>query len=63
MTSMKQETLTQIMVDELTKGADGSDIKCGVIGEIGCTWPLQGMSMDNRIGMNIVMGLIKCGEI
>lgn len=41
MTSMKQETLTQIMVDELTKGADGSDIKCGVIGEIGCTWPLQ----------------------
>ncbi|XP_072033956.1 N-acetyltaurine hydrolase-like isoform X2 [Amphiura filiformis] len=41
LSTMKQESLVDLMVEEITQGADGSDAKCGVIGEIGCTWPLQ----------------------
>ena len=43
---MKQETLVDIMMEELTQGADDSNAKCGVIGEIGCTWPLKGEGID-----------------
>ena len=28
------------MVKELTEGVGDTTIKCGVIGEIGCSWPL-----------------------
>ncbi|XP_068091647.1 phosphotriesterase-related protein isoform X2 [Hyperolius riggenbachi] len=38
--AMSIEKLTQVLVDEVTDGADGTDIKCGIIGEIGCSWPL-----------------------
>lgn len=34
------EQLTEILVNEVQHGADGTNIKCGVIGEIGCSWPL-----------------------
>ncbi|EDO49918.1 predicted protein [Nematostella vectensis] len=34
------EELTQKMVNELTVGVEGTNIKCGVIGEVGCSWPL-----------------------
>lgn len=27
-------------MNEILHGADGTSIKCGVIGEIGCSWPL-----------------------
>ena len=32
--------LTRQIVDDITVGVDGTGIKAGVIGEIGCTWPL-----------------------
>ncbi|XP_060048212.1 phosphotriesterase-related protein isoform X7 [Erinaceus europaeus] len=32
--------LTEVLVNEILHGADGTKIKCGVIGEIGCSWPL-----------------------
>lgn len=35
----EQDIVEQILRD-VTEGADGSGIKSGVIGEIGCTWPL-----------------------
>ncbi|NXC49896.1 PTER protein, partial [Penelope pileata] len=38
--AMTVEQLTGIIVDEILHGADGTDIKCGVVGEIGCSWPL-----------------------
>ncbi|XP_057288724.1 phosphotriesterase-related protein isoform X2 [Pezoporus wallicus] len=38
--AMTVEQLTGIIVDEILNGADGTDIKCGVVGEIGCSWPL-----------------------
>ncbi|XP_003207093.2 LOW QUALITY PROTEIN: phosphotriesterase-related protein [Meleagris gallopavo] len=38
--AMTVEQLTGIIVDEILHGADGTDIKCGVVGEIGCSWPM-----------------------
>ncbi|KAM4689645.1 N-acetyltaurine hydrolase isoform 1-T3 [Discoglossus pictus] len=38
--SLSVEQLTEVIVKEVLQGADGTDIKCGVIGEIGCSWPL-----------------------
>ncbi len=49
LSTMKQETLVDIMTEELTQGADGSNAKCGVIGEIGCTWPLKGEGIDGTL--------------
>ncbi|XP_076837694.1 N-acetyltaurine hydrolase [Brachyhypopomus gauderio] len=34
------EKLTDIIVSEVLHGADGTDICCGVIGEIGTSWPI-----------------------
>ncbi|XP_064018386.1 phosphotriesterase-related protein isoform X1 [Pogoniulus pusillus] len=38
--AMTVEQLTGIIVDEILSGADRTSIKCGVVGEIGCSWPL-----------------------
>ncbi|ELK16944.1 Phosphotriesterase-related protein [Pteropus alecto] len=38
--AMSVEQLTDVLVNEILHGADGTSIKCGVIGEIGCSWPL-----------------------
>ncbi|KAM9845310.1 N-acetyltaurine hydrolase isoform 1-T2 [Aulostomus maculatus] len=37
---MTVEKLTDIIVSEVLHGADGTDICCGVIGEIGTSWPI-----------------------
>ncbi|GAA6065471.1 phosphotriesterase-related protein [Tachysurus ichikawai] len=37
---MTVEKLTDVMVNEVSHGADGTDIRCGVIGEIGTGWPI-----------------------
>lgn len=34
------EKLSDIIVSEVLHGADGTDIRCGVIGEIGTCWPI-----------------------
>ncbi|KAL5017086.1 hypothetical protein ScPMuIL_006675 [Solemya velum] len=36
------EKMAEMMKSDILDGADGTDIKCGVIGEIGCSWPLRG---------------------
>ncbi|XP_055970520.1 phosphotriesterase-related protein isoform X1 [Sorex fumeus] len=38
--AMSVEQLTDVLMKEILHGADGTSIKCGVIGEIGCSWPL-----------------------
>uniref|UniRef100_A0A2R5LM38 Putative resiniferatoxin-binding phosphotriesterase-related protein n=1 Tax=Ornithodoros turicata TaxID=34597 RepID=A0A2R5LM38_9ACAR len=35
------EELTQEFVSDIIDGADGTTARCGIIGELGCTWPLQ----------------------
>lgn len=34
------EALAETMIAEVTQGARGTEIRCGIIGEIGCSWPL-----------------------
>jgi len=36
------EELTIDMTSEIVTGVKGTDVKCGHIGEIGCSWPLEG---------------------
>jgi phosphotriesterase-related protein len=38
--ALSVEALTEIMIAQITEGAWGTDVKCGIIGEIGCSWPL-----------------------
>ncbi|KAM8838742.1 N-acetyltaurine hydrolase [Synchiropus picturatus] len=38
--SMSVEQLTAVIVGEVLHGADGTEIRCGVIGEIGTGWPI-----------------------
>uniref|UniRef100_A0A6J0UNN7 N-acetyltaurine hydrolase n=1 Tax=Pogona vitticeps TaxID=103695 RepID=A0A6J0UNN7_9SAUR len=47
MQAMSVEQLTEIIVNEVLNGADGTNIKCGVIGEIGCSWPLT--ESENKV--------------
>lgn len=38
--AMTVEQLTGIIVDEILKRVDVTDIRCGVVGGTGCSWPL-----------------------
>lgn len=35
------DALTERFVSEVTVGLDGTDVRAGLIGEIGCSWPLE----------------------
>ena len=39
--SLGRAALADRILRELTEGMDGTDIRAGVIGEIGCSWPLE----------------------
>ena len=48
--SLTVETMTEHIVNELTNGAfDCPDVKCGFIGEVGCSHPLYGKTMLSLI--------------
>ena len=39
--NMTRDDLAKVMIDEIVTGIPGTDgIRCGIIGEIGCSWPL-----------------------
>jgi len=40
---MPTEEMADFMTKELLEGCDGTDMKAGVIGEVGCSWPLAGL--------------------
>ena len=40
MDSRSEDDLVRRIVEDIEKGADGTDVRAGVIGEVGCTWPL-----------------------
>lgn len=41
------EQMAEFMKRELTVGCDDDpDVKCGIIGEIGCSWPLYGKKLS-----------------
>ncbi|KAK7501098.1 hypothetical protein BaRGS_00007583 [Batillaria attramentaria] len=37
---LTEEAMAALTRENITSGADGTEICCGVIGEVGCTWPL-----------------------
>ncbi|XP_025109102.1 phosphotriesterase-related protein-like isoform X3 [Pomacea canaliculata] len=37
---LSEEAMSEVMRQEITNGVENTDIKCGVIGEVGCSWPL-----------------------
>ena len=37
---MSEDEMADNMVKEIRQGIGDSDVRCGVIGEIGCSWPL-----------------------
>ena len=42
------ESMTKHIVSELNDGAyDCPDVKCGLIGEVGCSYPLHGREIQN----------------
>lgn len=41
MANKGEDELAEEIEREILVGADGTDIRCGIIGEIGCSWPLQ----------------------
>jgi phosphotriesterase-related protein len=41
MDDLSEDDLTARIVSDITQGADGTDIRSGVIGEVGCGWPLS----------------------
>ena len=40
--SLKEEEMVARMLHDLTEGWEDTGVKCGVIGEVGCSWPLSG---------------------
>lgn len=39
--AMDEDALAAAMTAQLTEGAWGTRVKCGIIGEVGCSWPLE----------------------
>ena len=42
MDSRSEDDLARKIIEDITEGADGTGVRAGIIGEIGCTWPLTG---------------------
>ena len=40
MDQIKESTITQMIINDITNGVGDTEIKAGIIGEIGCSWPL-----------------------
>ena len=45
--SLSVEELAQTMVRDICEGIPGTGVRCGVIGEIGCSWPLT--DLEKRV--------------
>ena len=58
MASLSVEDVYEQIVKEVMQGADGTDIKCGVIGEIGCSWPLTGKKPRSCYNYKIASGIL-----
>lgn len=40
------ESLVDEMRADILVGCDGTSARCGVVGEVGCSWPLTGTNLD-----------------
>ncbi len=39
---MSEEQLAKQIIKDIVEGWENTDIRCGVIGEVGCVYPLTG---------------------
>ena len=39
-TTLREDDIVDLIVGDITEGADGTGIRSGIIGEVGCDWPL-----------------------
>lgn len=58
--SMSQEDMEQKIREEILSGVDGTNVKCGVIGEIGCSWPLLPFEKLSLISSAVVQEETGC---
>ena len=50
------DDLARQIVGDIVDGADGTGIKAGVIGEVGCTWPLAGSERKSLLAAAVAQG-------
>ncbi|PRD29663.1 UNVERIFIED_CONTAM: pter [Trichonephila clavipes] len=61
--SMKVEEMAAKIRDDILNGIDGTGVKCGVIGEIGCSWPLADFERKSLVSSAIVQEETGCPVI
>ncbi|GFS34926.1 phosphotriesterase-related protein [Nephila pilipes] len=61
--SMKVEEMAAKIRDDILNGIDDTGIKCGVIGEIGCSWPLDDFERKSLVSSAIVQEETGCPVI
>lgn len=61
--NMKIEDMAAKMREDLLVGIDGTGVKCGVIGEVGCSWPLADFERKSIISSAIVQAETGCPVI
>ncbi|XP_071960430.1 N-acetyltaurine hydrolase-like [Antedon mediterranea] len=61
--SIKEEEIVETLKYELTEGADGTNIQCGVIGEVGCSWPLHPNEKKSLRAAGIAQSELGCPVI
>ncbi|XP_049272642.1 phosphotriesterase-related protein isoform X2 [Rhipicephalus sanguineus] len=44
--SKSLEEVERDFIVDITEGADGTDSRCGVLGELGCSWPMHGTFLE-----------------
>ena len=54
--NLSQEDMAVTMTTEILEGCEGTGIRAGIIGEIGCNWPLKGkwFYMVHLIGLHLI---------
>ncbi|XP_013783165.1 phosphotriesterase-related protein-like isoform X2 [Limulus polyphemus] len=57
------EYFAGVMKRELLEGASGTTIRCGVIGELGCSWPLHDFEKRVLQAAGLVQSELKCPVI
>lgn len=59
--ALKQEALAATITQELTEGCiDYPSVRCGLLGEIGCSWPLTDFERRSVRAAGVVQDLLGC---
>ena len=59
--SLAADELAEIMVRDIQEGIPGTGVRCGVIGEIGCSWPLT--DLEKRVIRAAALAQIQTGSL